>query len=136
MERFIGRFSNQIYALMRIVVGLALACHGVQKLFGALGGFGGESGATAPLFSLMFFAGVIEFFGGLLVAIGLFATYAAFICSGLMAAAYFMAHAPQGFWPVLNKGELAMLYSFVFLYIASRGVGTWSLSQVLAGGRD
>ncbi len=136
MERFIGRFSNQIYALMRIVVGLAFVCHGAQKLFGALGGFGAEPGGTAPLFSLMFFAGVIEFFGGLLVAVGLFATYAAFICSGQMAAAYFMAHAPQGFWPVLNKGELSMIYSFVFLYIASRGAGSWSLSQALAGARD
>jgi putative oxidoreductase len=80
---------------------------------------------------MMMVAGVIEFGGGLLVAAGLFASFAAFLASGLMAAAYFMAHAPQGFWPVLNKGELAALYCFVFLYIAARGSGPYSLDRLL-----
>ena len=72
-------------------------------------------------------AGIIEFVGGGLVAIGLWAGYAAFIASGEMAAAYFIAHASKGFWPIVNKGELAVLYCFVFLYIASRGSGAFSV---------
>ena len=100
------------------------ACHGAQKLFGA---FGGLNGAAAPLFSLMGFAGVIEFFGGLLVAVGFLAGYVAFIASGQMAAAYFMEHFPLGFWPIRNYGELPVLFCFVFLYMASVGSGIWSI---------
>jgi putative oxidoreductase len=76
-------------------------------------------------------AGVIELVGGVLVAVGLATSYAAFVASGEMAAAYFMVHAPQGFWPLQNKGELAVVYCFVFLYVATQGSGSWSLDRVL-----
>ena len=121
MERWLGRHSELLYALMRIVVGLLFACHGAQKLFGALGG---QRQLSNPL---LLTAGIIEFFGGGLVSIGLRAGGAAFLASGLMAVAYFMAHAPGGFWPIVNKGELAVVYCFVFLYIASRGSGRLSV---------
>ena len=117
MERVLGRFAPFIYAALRIVAGLLFACHGAQKLFGV---FGGQS---MPLMSQMGLAGVIEFGGGLLIAIGLFTSLAAFIASGEMAAAYFMAHAPRGPVPIQNGGELAALYCFLFLYIAARGTG-------------
>jgi putative oxidoreductase len=117
----LGRFEPQTYALLRIVAGLLFAEHGAQKLFGAIGG------QQVALASLMGLAGVIEFFGGLLIAIGLFASPTAFIASGEMAAAYFMVHAPQGFWPILNRGELAVLYCFIFLFVSSRGAGIWSV---------
>ncbi|MDE0355704.1 MAG: DoxX family protein [Deltaproteobacteria bacterium] len=114
--------SGYVYALMRIVVGLAFAQHGAQKLFGVFGGVDG-GGATVEILSLMGVAGVIELGGGLLVAIGLLTRLAAFLASGLMAFAYFMAHAGRGFWPIENQGELAVLFCFVFLYIAFRGGG-------------
>lgn len=114
--------SGYVYALMRIVVGLAFAQHGAQKLFGVFGGVDG-GGATVEILSLMGVAGVIELGGGLLVAIGLLTRPAAFLASGLMAFAYFMAHAGRGFWPIENQGELAVLFCFVFLYIAFRGGG-------------
>jgi putative oxidoreductase len=126
MERFLGQFSPHLYAVMRIVVGFLFACHGAQKLFGVLGGFG-QPGAAAPLFSLMGLAGVIEFFGGLLIMVGLLTGSVAFIASGLMAAAYFMGHFPRGFWPITNDGEPAVLFCFIFLYMASRGSGIWSI---------
>jgi putative oxidoreductase len=106
---------------MRIVVGLLFACHGAQKLFGFFGGVGEQPGTTVPLISLMGLAGVIELVGGLLIAIGLLTRLAAFIASGLMAAAYVMGHAPRGPWPIENDGELAVVYCFVFLYIAAKG---------------
>ncbi len=129
MESFLGKFSGPIYALMRIVVGLLFAQHGAQKLFGWLGGMGDDGGSAAFL-SMMFFAGLIEFFGGLLVAIGYQTSWAAFIASGQMAVAYFMAHASRGLFPIQNRGESAVLYSFVFLYIAAHGGGTLSLDAI------
>jgi putative oxidoreductase len=131
MERVLGRFSPYLYAVLRIVAGVLFACHGAQKLFGVLGGMD-TAGATAPLFSMMGFAGVIEFVGGLLIAIGLLTSYAAFLASGEMAAAYFMAHFPLGFWPIENSGERAVLYCFLFLYIASRGGVQWSVDSARA----
>ena len=125
-ERFARGASRYAYTLMRIVVGLAFAQHGAQKLFGVLGG-----GGSVEMLSLMGLAGAIELVGGLLVAVGLLTRLAAFICSGQMAAAYFMAHAGRSFWPIENGGELAVLFCFVFLYIASRGGGPLSL-----GGSD
>ncbi len=83
-----------------------------------------------PLASLMGFAGIVELVGGLLIAIGLFTSWAAFIASGQMAFAYFMAHAPKGTYPIENQGELAMLFCFVFLYIAAKGAGIWSVDAV------
>lgn len=106
---------------MRVVVGLLFACHGAQKLFGVLGG---QSELNDPEGLA---AGVIEFVGGVFVAVGLFTRVAAFIASGEMAIAYFKAHAGRGFWPIMNRGELAALYAFVFLYIATFGAGRWSI---------
>jgi putative oxidoreductase len=125
MDRVLGRHQETVYALMRIVVGALFACHGAQKLFGA---FGGQVMTGVPK---MLVAGIIEFGGGLLVAAGLFAGIAAFIASGQMAVAYFTAHAHNGFWPIVNKGELAVAYCFVFLFIAAHGSGRLSLDQAL-----
>jgi putative oxidoreductase len=124
MERWLGRFSEVVYALMRMVVGLLFACHGAQKLFGV---FGGQNIPSSPL---MVTAGMIELIGGGLVALGLWAGYAAFVASGHMAVAYFMMHAPGGFWPIANKGEPAVLFCFIFLYIASRGSGRLSVDAL------
>src|SRR5262247_3675506 len=112
MERVLGRFSPQIYALFRIAAGLLFACHGAQKLFGL---FGGHKAALMSQFGL---AGIIEFGGGLMIASGFLTGFAAFIASGQMAWAYFQAHVPRGPVPIQNGGELAALYSFAFLYIA------------------
>ena len=125
MERWLGRSSEIIYGIMRMVIGGLFACHGAQKLFGVLGG---EVMISNPLMAV---AGVIEFFGGLLMCIGLFAGFAAFLASGTMAVAYFMAHAPGGFWPILNHGEPAVVYCFIFLYIASKGSGKLSIESLI-----
>jgi putative oxidoreductase len=135
MERFLGPWTAQLYVLLRIVAGLLFACHGAQKLFGVFGGVGGPPGTMVPLFSLTGLAGGIEFVGGLCIAVGLLTGYAAFIASGEMAVAYFTAHAPRSFWPIQNNGELAVLYCFLFLYMASRGSGVWSLEQRLRSAR-
>jgi putative oxidoreductase len=123
MQRFLGRYAEAAYALLRVVAGLMFAVHGAQKLFGFLGGH------QMPVGSLFGVGGLIEFVGGLLIAIGLLTSWAAFIASGEMAVAYFMVHAKDGFWPILNKGELAVLYCFVFLYIACRGGGRYSVGR-------
>ena len=132
MQSFLGKFSGPIYAAMRIVVGLMFAQHGAQKLFGWLGGMG-EDGGSAAFLSMMFFAGLIEFFGGLLVAIGYQTSWAAFIASGQMATAYFMAHASRGLFPIQNRGESAVIYCFIFLYIAAHGSGKLSLDSIFGG---
>ena len=124
MEKWLGKYSNVFYALMRIITGLLFACHGAQKLFGVLGGQKQED-------PLLIAAGVIEFAGGLLIAVGLFAGYVAFIAAGEMAVAYFKQHAPGGLWPIVNHGELAVLYCFVFLYIASVGSGILSIDALI-----
>lgn len=123
MERVLGRFAPQLYALMRIMTGLLFACHGAQKLFGLLGG---QQVVLASPFGV---AGVIEFVGGLLIAIGFLTGTAAFIASGEMAYAYFTAHMPKGRLPIQNGGELSALYCFVFLYIAARGAGVWGVDK-------
>ncbi|MBB4636429.1 DoxX family protein [Longimicrobium terrae] len=128
---FMQRFEEPALALLRIVAGGMLMQHGAQKLFGVLGGFGGTPGARAELASQMGLAGVIEFFVALLVLLGLFTRPAAFLTSGMMAAAYFMAHAPNGFFPLVNQGELAALYCFVFLYLSARGGGKFSVDAML-----
>lgn len=129
MDGFLGKFSGLTYAAFRIVSGLLFAQHGAQKLFGWLGGVG-QDGGSAPFLSLRFFAGLIEFFGGLLIAVGFNTSWAAFISSGQMAVAYFMNHASRAPFPIQNRGELAMLYCFAFLYIAARGAGTLSLDAI------
>ncbi len=127
MERWLGRLSELFYAALRIVAGAAFACHGAQKLFGVLGG---QPVAGNPL---MVAAGIIELFGGTMIALGVFAGWAGFVASGQMAYAYFTVHAPRGQWPIQNGGELAVLYCFIFLYVAARGSGSISLERVLGG---
>jgi putative oxidoreductase len=129
MERYLGRYAPHLYAILRIIAGLMFAMHGTQKLFGWPGGK--EPAGIA----LMRVAGVVELVGGLLIAIGLFTSIAAFIASGQMAVAYFKAHAPNGFWPVLNQGELAALYCFLFLFMAAYGSGIWSVDGARRGSR-
>jgi putative oxidoreductase len=118
------RYSEAAYALLRVVAGLLFLCHGLQKVFGVLGGHKVTEG-------LLLLGGWIELVGGALVALGLFAVPAAIIASGEMAAAYFKSHAPQSFWPIENKGELAVLYCFLFLFIALRGAGPFSLAAMI-----
>ena len=128
MEKWLGKYSAFLYALMRFIVGVLFACHGAQKLFGVLGG-------TKQTEAFMLFAGGIEFVGGIMIAVGLLTGYAAFIASGQMAVAYFMRHSSGGFWPIVNRGELAVLYCFVFLYIASRGSGILSIDALFGRAR-
>ena len=121
-----------VYAIMRIVVGLMFAVHGCQKLFGVPGNM-----PRVPLASLMGLAGGIEFVCGVLVVLGFFGGCAAFLASGQMAFAYFMVHCPHNFdslvqfFPIVNKGEPAVIYCFVFLYIAAQGSGVWSVDECL-----
>ena len=120
----LARFS---YAALRILTGLLYMQHGAQKLFGLLGGVDGH-GATAQLASLAGVAGVLEFFGGLLIVVGLFTRIVAFILSGEMAYAYWMVHvAHGGLIPIINRGEFAALLCFVFLFLAFNGAGAWSV---------
>jgi putative oxidoreductase len=122
MQSLLAPYTPYLYALLRIVAGLLFAQHGVQKLFGWLGGSG-----PVPMFSQFWVAGVVETFGGLAIALGAFTSPVAFVASGQMAVAYFQTHLPRGFWPIQNGGELAVLFCFLFLYIALRGSGKWSL---------
>jgi len=123
MERVLGRFGPQLYFLMRVVVGLMFAVHGAQKIFGLFGGH------AVPIASQFGLAGILELAVGFMVAVGFLTGTAAFIGSGEMAYAYFTAHLPRGGAPVQNGGEPAVLYCFVFLYIAARGVGIWGVDK-------
>lgn len=125
MRRILGRQTDTIYGLFRIVAGFLFMCHGLQKMFGVLGG------QVQPAGSLAWVAGVIELTCGFLIMIGLLTSWAAFLASGTMAVAYFMAHQPQGTLPIQNQGELAVLYAFVFLYIAARGAGSLSVANAM-----
>lgn len=116
----------QVLAALRIIVGLLFVCHGAQKVFGAFGGV--PPGTPGPI---KWTAGLIELIGGALIAIGLFTRPAAFVASGLMAAAYFMAHAGGGFFPIVNHGELAVVYCWLFLYLAAAGPGAWSVDGAM-----
>ncbi len=120
MVSFMKNYENQTYALLRIIAGFLFLWHGSQKLLG----FPSESGATG---FVKWTAGGIELVGGTLIMIALFTAPAAFLASGLMAAAYWMAHGTNDLFPILNRGELAVLYCFVFLYISSKGDGMWSV---------
>jgi putative oxidoreductase len=128
-DSFFSTWAPRVLSILRIIAGFLLLQHGLQKLFGFPAG--PQPQPTPPLFSLIGFAGMLEFLGGLLLMVGLFTRPVAFILSGLMAVAYFMAHAPGGFWPVLNKGELAVIYCFVYLYFSVAGGGEWSLDRIL-----
>lgn len=129
-----ARASFQPFArsAMRIIVGFLFMEHGLQKIFGLLGGVGG-SGGTAHFFSWSWVAGILELVGGPLILIGLFTAPVAFVLCGEMAVAYFWVHAHGGFWPLVNHGELAVLYCFVFLYLAAAGPGPISADVILRG---
>lgn len=125
--RFLARYTDIFYALFRIIFGLLFASHGAQKLFGMFGGQKMTAG-------LPFIAGWIELITGLMIALGLLTGFAAFLASGTMAAAYFIAHASGGFWPLVNHGETAVLYCFAFLYMAARGSGPLSIDSLRGPG--
>ena len=131
--RFLERYIEVIYALFRLMFGLLFASHGAQKLFGMFGGVDGKGAKLGPEAGLGYAAGWIELITGLLIAIGLFTGIAAFLASGTMAVAYFMAHASGGFWPLVNQGEMAVLYCFAFLYMAARGSGRYSVDGMRRG---
>lgn len=126
MATVLGAYNQHAYALFRIVTGLLFVCHAGQKLFGWFGGLDGN-GSAVPLGSLFGVAGAIELVTGTLITLGLYTGYAAFIASGEMAVAYFIAHMPAGFWPLENKGEAPVFYCFAFLYMATTGSGIWSI---------
>lgn len=119
-------WQPRLLGLMRVIIGFLFAAHGAQKL---LGFPAPSTQGTVQWMSLMGLAGGLELVGGVLILLGLFTRPTAFVLSGLMAVAYFMAHAPQGFWPILNKGETAVLYCFTFLYLSAAGAGPWSLDH-------
>lgn len=121
--KMMAKYEDQTYALLRIVTGFLFLWHGTVKLFNYPSEF------TYGLSPLMYSAGAIEAIGGALVMIGLFTRPAAFICSGTMAVAYWMAHGMKDFFPINNGGELAALFCFAFLYIAAKGAGMWSVDK-------
>lgn len=128
-------WAPHLLSALRIVTAFLFMQVGTAKLF-AFPAAIMPGGGTAPAGSLPWVAGVLEVFGGLLVLVGLFTRPVAFILSGEMAVAYFYAHAPQGFWPVLNQGALAAVYSFIFLYLSAAGGGPWGLDALRRGGRS
>jgi len=123
---FLKPLSSQLLSVLRIMTGLLLLQHGMGKY---LGFPAGVPGFPASPLTMSGAAGVLELIGGVLIIVGLFTRPVAFILSGMTAVAYFWAHAPQGFYPILNRGELAALYSFVFLYLAAAGGGAWSIDK-------
>lgn len=126
LTSLLTQWSPRLLSILRIVTALLFMQHGAAKLLGIPAPLFGE----IHLLSLMGVAGILELVGGLLLLLGLFTRPVAFILSGQMAVAYFMAHAAQGVWPILNKGELAVLYSFVFLYLFVAGGGVWSVDNL------
>jgi len=127
MENFLKYWRPSILSVLRIVSAFLFMQHGAQKLLG----FPVAQRSPFDLFSLSGVAGVLELFGGALLLIGLFTRPVAFLLSGLMAFAYFMAHAPRGFWPIANGGELAIMYCFVFFYLSFAGGGSLSIDVLL-----
>ncbi|MFT3730365.1 MAG: DoxX family protein [Hyphomicrobium sp.] len=124
-SEFLDRWAPYVLSILRIVAAILFFEHGLQKLFGIPERMGGASGPE--LFSLMGAAGVLELAGGALLAVGFFTRPIAFLLSGEMAFAYWMAHAPKSFIPLLNGGDAAILYCFVFLYLVFAGPGPWSI---------
>lgn len=125
MDKLLSPYRPYIYALLRMAAGLLFFLHGLPKLFG---GFGRP--APVELMSQMGLAGIIEVIGGAMIGLGLFTSPVAFLASGELAVAYFQAHAPRGLWPIMNGGELAALFCFVFLYFAAAGSGKWSIDSI------
>lgn len=128
LNSFYANWTPRLLSVLRIIAAFLFIAHGAQKLFGFLAPPGAP---TPPLASQIGVGGILEFFGGLLLLIGLFTRPVAFILSGMMAVAYFQMHAPGGFWPLQNKGELAVLYCFVFLFLSVAGGGEWSVDRLL-----
>ena len=120
-------FKALTHNALRIVAGFLFTLHGAQKLFGVLGDNQVES-----LMGQRGIAGILEFFGGLLIMVGLFTRPVAFLVAGQMAVAYFIAHAPNGFWPIMNRGELAAFYCFTWLFFCAHGAGKYSIDGWLA----
>lgn len=127
----LSRFADPVYCLLRLIVGLLFFCHGAQKVFGL---FARPGQTHEPLDLTMTIGGWIEVIGGLLIAIGLLTRPAAFLASGMMAVAYFMAHASGSFFPIVNRGELAVVYSWLFFFIFFYGPGRWSVDAMIRGG--
>ena len=132
MKWFYSVWTPRMLSILRIVAALLFMQHGAQKLFDMPSS---SQGGTVPLLSMIGVAGVLEFFGGLLVLLGLCTRPVAFILAGEMAVAYFMVHSPQSFWPIINRGELAVLYCFLYLYLAVAGGGVWSIDHVWRGSK-
>ena len=124
---FLAPWEPHLRSILRIVAGFTFSLHGYQKFFGWLGGLGGNK---AELASMMGVAGVLETFGGALIILGLFTRPTAFVLSGQMAVAYFMVHLPMSFFPILNNGEITVLYCFTFLWLAAAGPGPWSVDAM------
>jgi len=129
--RWFAGLAPQLLSVLRIFVAFLFMEHGGEKLFS----FPAPFMFHIPTFSLLWFAGVLEVFGGFLILIGLFTRPVAFLLSGEMAIAYFMMHAPHGFWPLLNHGEAAVFYCFVYLYLAAAGGGAWSVDRLISKGK-
>jgi putative oxidoreductase len=127
-DSLIAAATPRVHGILRIIIGFLFTAHGTQKVLN----YPASPNGAADLFSFMGFAGALELIGGLLIMVGLFTRITAFILSGMMAVAYFMVHAPQGFLPIVNKGELAVLYSFVFLFLSAAGAGAYSLDGLLS----
>jgi putative oxidoreductase len=125
-----------LHSLLRAITGALFMQHGLQKLFGLLVSPDRPWTGAPPAFSQFWFAGVLEVFGGALIVIGLFTRPVAFLLAGEMAVAYFQAHAPRSFWPILNGGENVVLFCFVFLYLFVAGAGRYSVDAALLGRRD
>ena len=127
MKTPLALYEPQLRSLFRIVAAFTFSLHGWQKLFGAFGGLGGH---TPPLTSMLGLAGLIETVGGALMMLGLLTRPVAFLLSREMAIGYFRTHAPRGLWPLVNGGELAVFYCFMYLWFAAAGPGPWSLDHV------
>jgi putative oxidoreductase len=128
MMKILAPYESLLRSLIRIMAGFTFSLHGWQKFFGMFGGLGGHKPA---LLSMLGIAGVLETFGGALIILGLFTRPVAFILSGEMAIGYFRTHAPRGFWPLLNGGEITVFYCFFFLWLSSAGPGSLSLDRLL-----
>jgi putative oxidoreductase len=126
-DPFPVRWAPCLLSVLRIVAALSFATHGTQKLFAVPAAGPQEPVSFASLAGL---AGVLETFGGLLLLVGLFTRPVAFVLSGEMAVAYILSHAPRGIWPILNRGEVATLFCFIWLYVAAAGSGPWSLDAL------
>ena len=128
---FTDRARQITLFLLRVVAGFLFLQAGGMKLFDWFGGIPAQFGGHPHAFTLVWFAGVLEVYGGAAILLGLFTRPVAFLLSGEMAVAYFQAHQPQGLWPIQNHGESAVLLCFIFLFLAANGAGEWSLDAVM-----